>query len=118
MYQQDGKTFLKIIIGVLIVTSIVGYSAYQAKNLILGPQITLLTPSNGATIGNPMVEIKGEAKNVAFISLNNRQIFIDKDGIFNEELLLAPGYNMWKIEAKDKFGRSVSKRIELVLNKS
>jgi hypothetical protein len=50
--------------------------------------------------------------------LNDRQIFVDKDGTFNEELLLSPGYNVWTIQAKDKFGRIVTKKIELVFIKS
>ncbi|MES2437304.1 MAG: hypothetical protein V4519_04840 [Patescibacteria group bacterium] len=118
MYHQDGKVLIKIIVIILIIVGIGGYSLYQAKNLISGPKISLAWPQNGATLDNPAVAIKGMAKNIAYISLNDRQIFVDKDGNFNEELLLAPGYNIWKLEAKDKFGRNVVKKIELVLNKA
>ncbi|MDQ3077177.1 MAG: hypothetical protein M3Q63_03960 [bacterium] len=118
MLPQNGKTLLKIVIIVIILTSIAGYSLYQSQNLIKGPQLTIEYPTNGATVDNPSIEIKGKAYNVAYISLNDRQIFIDKDGAFNEELLLGSGYNIWKLEAKDKFGRIVSKKIELVLKKS
>ncbi len=118
MFEQNRKTLLTIIVGVLAFLGIAGYSLYQAKNLIRGPQITIDTPLNGSTSDNPAVVIKGRAKNIAYISLNDRQIYVDKDGIFNEELLMAPGYNMWQIQAKDKFGRIVSKKIELIFNKS
>ncbi len=118
MYEQYGKTGLKIVLGVLIICGIAAYSLYQAQNIIQGPQIALESPQNGATVDQSQVIIKGRAKNVAYISLNDRQIFVDKDGLFNEDLLLAPGYNVWRIEAKDKFGRTVSKKIELVFNKS
>ncbi len=118
MYEQNGKTFLKIILVIIVFLGIVGYSLYQAKNIIRGPQISLESPINGSTIATSTIAIKGSAQNVAYISLNNRQIYVDKNGTFNEQLLLAPGYNVWTIEAKDKFGRVVSKKIELVLNKS
>ena len=116
--QQSGKALIKISVVVLIITGIIGYSYYQSRNLIKGPQVALSTPTSGSTVANPLVAIKGTASNISFISLNNRQIFVDKNGNFNEELLLSPGYNMWTIEAKDKFGRIVSKKIELILKKS
>ena len=118
MMGQSGKTIIKIAVIILITTGVIGYSFFQARNLINGPQISLITPKTGSTISNPLVAIKGSAANISFITLNDRQIFVDKDGNFNEELLLSPGYNVWTIAAKDKFGRIVSKKIELVLRNS
>jgi hypothetical protein len=118
MFEQSGKTILKATLLVIIILGIAGYALYQAKNLILGPQLIVESPLDGSTVGQAAVVIKGIAKNIAYISLNDRQIYVDKDGVFNEELLLAPGYNIWKVEAKDKFGRIVSKKIELIFNKS
>ncbi|MBX4198502.1 hypothetical protein KW782_04195 [Candidatus Parcubacteria bacterium] len=114
--ERSGKTIVKIVISIIAIVSIGGYALYQAQNLINGPELNLEYPINGSTLNTPAVAIKGIAKNVAYISLNNRQIFIDNEGLFNEELVLAPGYNIWTLEAKDKFGRSVSKKIELILN--
>jgi hypothetical protein len=118
MITQDGKTVIKIALGVCLVLLVLGYIYYQSRNLINGPQITIAEPLNGSTVADPLVAIQGIAKNISYITLNDRQIYVDKDGAFKEELLLSPGYNLWKIEAKDKFGRVVSKRIELVLNKT
>ena len=116
--QQNGKILLKVSIVILIIVCIVGYSLYQAQNLIKGPQISIDYPLNGSTIDTSAISIKGRAHNVAYISLNDRQIYVDEYGMFDEELLLGPGYNVWKLEAKDKFGRIVSKKIELVFRKS
>jgi len=118
MRYQDGKTFIKIIIVTLVVAAIAGYSYFQARNLINGPEITIESPANGATLTDQRVTITGTAKNISYISLNDRQIFVDNDGVFREDLLLGEGYNIWKLEAKDKFGRVVSKNIELVLSKN
>jgi hypothetical protein len=116
MYERSGKTIIKTISLIVVILGIVGYSLYQAKNIISGPELAIESPFNGSTVNEPAVAVRGFAKNVAYISLNDRQIFIDKEGAFNEELLLAPGYNIWKLEAKDKFGRVVSKKIEVILN--
>ncbi len=118
MSERNGKTIIKTLTIMVAVLCILGYTLYQAKNIILGPRLTIESPYNGSTLASPAVAIKGVAKNVAYISLNNRQIFVDKEGAFNEELLLAPGYNIWTLEAKDKFGRSVSKKIELILSEN
>lgn len=115
---HQGKTVYKIILICLVVLSIVGYSIFQARNIITGPRITITSPQNGSTQSEPLIVLEGYAKNISFITLNNRQIYVDKDGAFKEKLLLTNGYNLWKIEAKDKFGRVVSKKIELVFNKS
>lgn len=116
--QQDGKAIVKISVIVLFISFIIGYSYFQSRNLIRGPQIVLASPTTGATLSNQVVEIKGSASNISFLSLNDRQIFVDNKGNFNEELLLSPGYNVWTISAKDKFGRIVNKKIELVFRKS
>ena len=118
LVEQSGKAIIKISIIVLVASAVIGYSYFQSRNLIKGPQVSLLSPITGQTLSDPLVSINGVAKNISFISLNDRQIFVDKDGKFNEQLLLSPGYNMWTIQAKDKFGRIVSKRIELVFKKS
>lgn len=118
MMNQDGKTIVKFAIIFLSITLIIGYSLFQARNIIRGPQITLANPLNGTTIENPLVRVTGNAANITFITLNNRQIFVDGQGNFAEELLLSPGYNVWTLQAKDKFGRVVLKKIELVFNKT
>ncbi len=116
--EHQGKAIIRVSLIVLIVIGIIGYSFFQSRNLIKGPQISLKNPETGATLANPLVAIEGTAANISFITLNDRQIFVDNDGNFKEELLLSPGYNIWEIEAKDKFGRIVSKKIELVLQES
>jgi len=93
---------------------IIGYSLYQSRNLRSGPQLNIVSPINGALSTTSTTQIQGVAKNITSISLNDRPIFVDEDGNFSENLLLSYGYNIIGISAKDKFGRSVSKRLELV----
>ncbi len=115
---HDKRKLLKISIIVLIGLAIVGYAFFQSRNLIEGPQIVITSPSNGATFSDPRVTVSGTAKNISFLTLNDRQIFMNAEGVWSEELLLSPGDNVWTIEAKDKFGRSTVKKLELVFRKS
>ena len=79
-----------------------------------GPIITIHTPENGSTLTESLVTIKGVAENISHISLNDRSIFIDEEGRFQEKLLLSYGYNIMTIKAEDKFGRKTEEILELV----
>lgn len=102
----------------VITLLIVGYVLFQSKNLISGPQVTVIEPKDGATLSYNLVTVKGSAKNIAYIHLNDRLIFIDETGQFNEKLIAPPGYSIIKIEAQDKFGKSTKQFIHVYLPES
>lgn len=112
------KNTIKISSLVAIVVFIGGYSLYEARNIIRGPVLEVFEPTDGSEIENPLIEIKGVAQNISAISINDRAITVDKEGVFNEKLLLSPGYNIIKLSAEDKFGRHTEKMLELVLNQN
>ena len=107
-------TYFRLVLLILLFLSIGGYGLFQMRNLILGPVITLSTPSNGAAVSDSLIPIVGSTKNIAFISLNDRAIFIDEEGYFNEQVLLSYGYNILTLKARDKFGRETIKTLELI----
>jgi hypothetical protein len=94
---------------------IAAYAGLKLKNVLLGPQIIINSPTSGSTYRTPLVNIKGQAKRIAKLYFNDRKIFTDNAGNFSESLLLANGYNILKFEAEDSFGRKISKNVELVL---
>jgi hypothetical protein len=108
------KLALKILITTAAILIILGYAYFETKDFARGPVITISEPANGSTIQNSPVNISGYAKNISYISLNDRQIFTDKAGFFNEKLLLYPGYNIISIKAKDRFKRSVESDLEVI----
>jgi len=107
------KIFKTAIITIIVII-IAGYTYYQTKDLIKDPLILIDFPSNGMVLNESLVEIKGSIKNASFITLNDRQIFVDEEGNFKENVLLFEGYNVIKIEIRDRFGRSKSKNLELI----
>lgn len=111
---KDGKFVIKAIIISFFVLFIIGYSTFQAHKLISGPQVSVYSPISGEVATSSEVSVTGQAKNISFISLNDRPIFVDQSGNFNEKLLLYPGYNIIKILAKDKFGAIAEKKIDLI----
>lgn len=104
---------MKFAVVILIALLAGGYIYFQSRNLIRGPILTLLGPTNGTTVLDSTVTIEGRAENIAYITLNDRQIFVDEEGVFQEKLIAGPGYTIMKLEARDKFGRTVEKTLEV-----
>ncbi len=93
---------------------IIIYAFYQTYALAEGPDIAMEQPTTNGTITDPLVTIAGQAERISHLFLNGGQIFTDESGHFREKLLLAPGYNLITLLAKDKFSREIERRIELV----
>lgn len=116
--NRNASYYLKsILLGIFILIIFV-YSFFQTRNLILGPSINIESPTNGSTYNTPLVEIKGIAKNINYLTLDDRTIFTDNLGNFDEKMLLSPGYNVIKLEARDKFGKHTNKIIEIILKEA
>ncbi len=104
------------LVGILILASII-YGYIQSRNLIHGPSITIISPVNGSNLDNQVVTISGKTKNIAVMSLNDRQIFPDESGNFAETLVLPSGYTIMSIKAEDKFGKKTEQTISLTVSK-
>ena len=104
-----------IIFSVILLLS---YGVFNARNLIIGPMIEIYSPSQNTETKENLLTIKGRAKNIAFLSLNSKQIFVDMEGLFEEKLLLSPGSNIIEIRAKDRFKKETLKTLKVYYKQS
>lgn len=98
------RNVLKII-GIIIAIGIFSfYLVFQARFLIAGPQIVLENepPTQNTT---RVVELKGTAHNITHLWLNDRPIYTNEDGEFNEALVIENGYTVTTLRAKDRYHR-------------
>ncbi len=102
------KKLLTILSILLLALVLAGYIFYQSRNVLEGPEIMLSSPENGAVIADPYIAIAGVAQNISFISLNDLPISIDERGNFSEMILLAPGYNIITLYARDRFKKETT----------
>jgi len=117
MTKSKTSSVIKIVLVTVVVLGIIGYALFNSRLFIEGPQIFIDNPQNGATLGDSaLIKIQGRAFNIAYLRINDRQIYTDENSNFSESLLLEPGYNIIQLTAEDKFGRKISKRLELVYN--
>lgn len=109
------KLSLKALVIAVFFLAIGGYGYSKTKDLIIGPAIIIESPTNGATLEDQKVAVRGRADRINRLFLNGRQIFTDARGQFAEEILLAYGYNVVELRAEGKFGEQIKKTLELVL---
>ncbi|PJE74605.1 MAG: hypothetical protein COV01_01065 [Candidatus Taylorbacteria bacterium CG10_big_fil_rev_8_21_14_0_10_41_48] len=108
------KRLLKIWIIILVAAGLLGYAAFQAEALYLGPRINIDSPTSGISTSTSLITISGSASNISYLSLNGEKIFTDEQGIFKESILLSYGYNIVTVSATDRFGRKVTKSLQLI----
>lgn len=108
------KIIIKVIIGFILFIIIAGYSYYEGRDFLAGPKIEITSPQNGTTQNQSLLNIRGTTKNISKLLLNDKQIFTDEEGNFNEELLLSLGYNIIEIRADDRFERETKKTLEII----
>lgn len=114
--SQETSTFKKSILA-FIVLFVVGYGLFNSRFIIQGPEITLEQvdeEKNSIVSKEKTLFLKGKVVHSSFISINGRPIFIDEKGQFNEKLLLSSGVSIIDIYAKDKFGKEVRKKIDVL----
>lgn len=112
--KHNGIYYLKLYSLVTLGLIIIIYSGFQAQKIVRGPVLVLTSPLNGATYTTPLIEIKGKAKHTSELLLNSRPLYTDRAGDFADTLLLIPGYNIIRLEAKDKFGSQTERQIEII----
>jgi hypothetical protein len=100
----------------VLLSLVIAYALYQARFIIIGPVVKVTSHTNGERVSEPLVILEGTARNISRISLNDRQIFTDENGVWSEKLIVSSGTSIMTIKAKDRFGREITKRIQLILN--
>lgn len=95
---------------------VAGYALFQARFLILGPQVDIEYPRDGESLSQRVFEMRGMAHNISWISLNGEQIFTDEKGSWSESLAVNEGVSIMTVSARDRFGREVEKRVRVIFN--
>ena len=105
--MSDWLSFKTVVQGsvVFICLLLVGvYVIYQARFLIVGPQIAL-SQELPWRHNERQVTLSGTATNISHLWLNGRQIFTDPSGQFAAAVILENGYTITTLKAEDRYGR-------------
>lgn len=113
--DSDAKKILRVVGISIFFLFIIIYAFFRSYDLIFGLKITGLNITDNASFTENTQKITGNAKNATNLTLNGREISIDQAGNFSEDIILALGYNIISIKAKDKFGHIDEKNYKLIL---
>lgn len=103
------RSLIQIGVIAIVLLCVLTYVVFQARFLILGPQIVL--ESEPTEIHNErQIVLAGKAANISRLWLNDRPIFTDAQGNFSETLTLENGYTISTIRAQDRYGRATTIR--------
>jgi hypothetical protein len=117
-YKFERGFNIKRFVIVFSVLLLVSYGIFNARCLIMGPSVEIFSPAENTETKENVITIKGKAENVSFISLNEKPIFVDTEGLFEEKLLLSPGSNIIQIRATDRFKKEILKTIKIYYKQS
>ncbi len=101
------RTLIKIVSITMGLLLILAYFIFQARFLIMGPQITLTDRPN-IRQNNRTIFLTGTTRNISHLWLNDRPIYTDKEGKFEEALVLENGYTIATLRAEDRYGRETT----------
>ena len=105
---------MEIAILVIFFLVIGTYSYLKMKSVIDGPKVSIISPENWSATETGVTLVRGTARNISSLSLNDRVIFTDENGDFSEKVALLPGYNILSVKGADKFGKKTEAVVKLV----
>lgn len=92
------------------------YVLFQARFLILGPRVYIDNPHDAEVLASALVTVRGSVSNIAWITLNGKQIFTDEEGLWEEKLLVSAGTSIMTVRVRDRFGRESEKSVRVIYN--
>ncbi len=102
------KKFIGIgLLGALFAFIII-YTVIETKALARGVELKIAGISDGEVFEKDILAITGQAENANHITIDGREIKVDKDKRFTQELILSPGLNIITVEAQDKFKKKTN----------
>ncbi len=96
---------------------LLGYGLFEARRIIEGPTITIVSPKNGSATSTALLVITGTAYNISFLTINDKPAYTDQAGNFALTISPPNGYTVVSVAATDRFGRHSRKSVFItVLN--
>ena len=109
------KKMLVILLVLGSIGGIIGYGLFEARRLIAGPSITIASPGDNSAVSSPLLTIEGVARNIAFLTINDKPALTDETGHFTKNLSPPQGATVVTIKGTDRFGRRASADVRITM---
>jgi hypothetical protein len=115
MLPYRDSRITKIALGIFFLIILI-YAYFEARGILFGPSIDVTESVTQVT--NPYIDISGTTTHIASLSMNGESVSVTEAGVFDVPYVLAPGFNRIVLDAKDKYGKSVERVIQIVYTPS
>ena len=109
------KKFLLTLLILGAIGSMIGYGLFEARRFLAGPSIVIEEPRGGSVIADSLLVIEGMARNISFLTINDRSVLTDETGHFTNKLSPPPGATAVTVRGTDRFGRHVSADVRITM---
>ena len=116
MFESESLTLryvLQVGAAVLLVLGMLFYVTFQARHVLIGPEISL-SEEPAVHTNDRQIYLNGSTNNISRLWLNDRPIYTDPQGNFKEALILETGYTVATLRAEDRYGRTTTLEREYV----
>jgi cytoskeletal protein RodZ len=106
----------KIITAAAIILVVLGGFIFLYKEIgrfAAQPRLAITEPLGNEAIGGNSIDIVGFTDQDAKLTINDQPVLVNDNGEFKENILLQEGLNAITVSATNKFGKSVSKEINI-----
>jgi cytoskeletal protein RodZ len=104
---------LSLILGLVFVGATLSYIGWQLWSIDRTPSLAVNQPQDNSVISGAFVNVSGHTDPGADVSVNGENIFVDAKGDFNTQAALSSGPEEITIMSQNRFGKSVSKTINV-----
>ena len=110
-FTLNTRTFL--ILAVVVIVAV--YIFFQYNSLFFAPKIEIKEPRDNQVISGNVVQIEGKTDPYATVVVDNEDTYVDLQGTFRKSEYLFSGSNKIKIIAKNRFGKTSTKTITVIV---
>jgi Glucodextranase, domain B len=97
---------------ILFFIVVILYAYFEARGILFGPSINIT--QSVEEVSSPYVEITGTTSHISQLSMNGTSVPVTESGAFSVPYVLEPGFNELVFDAKDKYGQSTQRVVEIV----
>ena len=107
----EDRTKIGLIAGAFGVFLLISYALYVALPYLLGPSLTL----DAQVSGNGSAVISGTTNKVSYLTLNGMEVPLEENGNFSTTRVYPSGYTVIQAQARDRFGRTITKTLNFTV---
>jgi len=96
---------LALVVFIVFLILVLGYFWREINFLIMPPKLEIIQPPADISTNQSIIEIIGRTETTAVLTIDNSEVYIDKDGNFKFEKNLVEGVNNIVVQSKNRFNK-------------